>query len=111
MINEETLQALVDEIIAYINTRRDNKEEEFLKAKPKKNKQGVVTNGAIIERMLVVVKKISQENDAIKDIEKSKKTKEQASLDFQRMKYKSLIALVDDDVVDQQLFELKREYQ
>ncbi|MBW6498817.1 MAG: type I-F CRISPR-associated protein Csy1 [Bacteroidales bacterium] len=111
MINEEISLALADEIIAYVKTRRDNKEEEFLKAKSKKNKQGVVTNGAIIERMLVVIKKISQEKDAIKDIEKSKKSKEQPSLEFQQNKYKSLIALVDDDVVDQQLLDLKKEYQ
>lgn len=71
----------------------------------------MVTNGAIIERMLVIVKKISQEQDAIKDIEKSKKSKDQSSLDFQKSKYKSLITLVGDDVVDQQLLELKKEYQ
>lgn len=111
MSNEEISKALADEIIAYVNTRRDNKEEEFLKAKSKKNKQGVVTSGAIIERMLVIVKKLSQEKDAIKDIEKSKKAKDQASLEFQKNKYKSLIDLVDDDVVDQQLFELKKEFQ
>lgn len=111
MINEEISHALADEIVAYVNTRRDKKEEEFLKAKSKKNKQGVVSNGAIIERILVVVKKISQNNDAIKAIEKSKKPKELSSLEFQQNKYKSLIALVDDDVVDQQLLDLKREYQ
>lgn len=111
MNNEEISQALANEIIAYVHARRDNKEEEFLKAKPKKNKQGVVTNGAIIERMLGVVKKLNQEKDTIKDIEKSKKTKEQSSLDCQQKKYKSLIALVDDDVADQQLIELKKEYQ
>jgi len=111
MINEEISLALADEIIAYVNTRRDNKEEEFLKAKSKKNKQGVVTNGAIIDRMIVVIKKIIQEKDAIKDIEKSKKYKGQPSLEFQQNKYKKLIALVDDDVVDQQLLDLKKEYQ
>ena len=72
MSNEEISQALADAIITYVNERRDNKEEMFLKAKPKKNKQGVVTNGAIIERMLTVVKKIIQEQDVIKNIEKSK---------------------------------------
>lgn len=111
MSNQEISQALADEISAYVSTRRDNKEEAFLKAKPKKNKQGVVTNGAIIERMLNVVKKFCREKDVINEIEKSKKAKGQASLEFQQNKYKSLIALVDDDVVDQQLFELKKEYQ
>ncbi|WP_067218213.1 type I-F CRISPR-associated protein Csy1 [Marinomonas gallaica] len=111
MNDDEMSQALADEIIAYVTTRRDNKEEQFLKAKPSKNKQGVVTNGAIIERMLVVVKNISQEKGAIKDIEKSKKSKEQPPFEFQKNKYQSLIALVDDDVVDQQLFDLKKEYQ
>lgn len=112
MSSEEISQALADEIIAYVNTRRDNKEEEFLKAKAKKNKQGIVTNGAIIERMLVVVKNISQGNkDVIKDIEKSKKSKEQSPLEFQQNKYQSLIALVNDDVIDQLLFDLKKEYQ
>lgn len=111
MSNEEISQALADAIITYVNERRDNKEEMFLKAKPKKDKQGVVTNGAIIERMLTVVKKIIQEQDVIKHIEKSKKTKGQTSLDFQKSKYNSLIALMGNDVVDQQLLELKEEYQ
>jgi CRISPR-associated protein Csy1 len=111
MRNEEISQALSDEIIAYVNSRRDNKEEEFLKAKSKRNKQGVVTNGAIIERLLVIVKRISQEKDDIKDIEKSKKSKEQPSLEFQKNKYQSLIAFVGDFVVDKQLSDLKKEYQ
>lgn len=109
-MNQEISQGLADEIIAYVNMYRDNKEENFLKAKPKKNKQSMVTNGAIIERVLVVVKKISQEKDAIKYIENSKKPKDQSPLDFQKNKYKSLIALVGDDVIDQQLIELKKEY-
>ena len=108
--NESIAQALADAMIAYINARRDNKEEKFLKDKPKKNKQGAVTNGAIIERMLVVVKQLSQEQAAIKDIEKSKMTKEQSSLDFQKNKYRSLIDIVDN-VVDQKILDLKEEYQ
>lgn len=110
MSNEDISQALADKIIMYVNARRDNKEEEFLKAKPQKNKQGMVTNGAVIERVLVIVKKLSQEHDVIKAIEKSKKTKEETSLNFQQKRYKNLIALVDDNVVDQQLFDLKKEY-
>lgn len=111
MNNEEISQALADEIVAYVDARRKKKEEAFLKSKPKKNKQGVVTNGAIIERMLVIVKKVNQDKDAIKIIEKSKKAKEQASLDFLQNKYKSLLALVGDDIIDQALFGLKEEYQ
>jgi len=111
MSNEDIAQALADEIVKYVKTRRDIKEEEFLKAKPKKNKQGVVTNGAIIHRLLIVLKKLSQEGDAIKDIEKIKKAKDENSLEFQKKKYKSLIALVDDDVCDQQILDLQREYQ
>ncbi len=108
---EEISQALSDEIVTYVKVRRNKKEEEFLKAKAKKNKQGVVTNGAIIERMLTIAKKNSQKKDAIKAIEKAKKTKDQSSLDFQQTRYKNLIALLDGDVVNQQLLELKKEYQ
>lgn len=110
MNKEQLAQALADEIITYLNTRRDKKEEEFLKAKPKKNKQGVVTNGAIIERMLTIVKKISTEEDTIKDIEKAKRAKEQTSLDLQKNKYNRLIDLVGDEPINQPLFELKKEY-
>jgi len=108
MRNEDVSQALAEEIIAYVNRRRDEKEEKYLKDKPKKNK---LTNGAIIERLLVIVKKISKEKDNIKEIEKSKKTKGETSLNFQKRRYESLIALVDDDVSEQQLLDLKQEYQ
>ncbi len=111
MNDEEISQALADEIIAYVNTRRNKKEEEYLKAKPKKNKQGVVTNGAIVERLLVILRKLSKEKEVIKDIEKSKKRQDQTALDFLKEKYKRLVALVSDEIVDQQLFDLQREYQ
>ncbi len=111
MSNDEILQKLAGEIIVYINTRRDNKEEEFLKAKTKKNKQGVVTNGAIIERLLTIIKQLSQENDVIKSIEKSKKASGQNSLELQQEKYNKLISLAHKDVIDHQLIDLKKEYQ
>ena len=111
MINDDLSSALASEILAYLSARRDKKEEDFLKSKPAKNKKGEITNGAINERLLIIVKKISQEKDVIKDIEKAKKTREQSSLDFHKMKYKNLISLVPDNVIDEQLFEVKKLYQ
>lgn len=111
MINDDLSSALASEILAYLSARRDKKEEDFLKSKPVKNRKGEITNGAINERLLIVVKKISQEKDVIKEIEKAKKSKEQTLLDFHKMKYENLISLVPDDVIDEQLSEVKKLYQ
>lgn len=110
MINDDLSSALASEILAYLSARQDKKEEDFLKSKPAKNKKGEITNGAINERLLLIVKKISQEKDAIKEIEKAKKSKEQTSLDFQQVKFNSLISLVSDNVIDEQLSEVKKLY-
>ena len=99
MINEEITEQLAKEVIGYINARRDKKEEEFLKAKPKKNKQGEITNGAINIQLLNIVKKLSDDTSTITIIEKAKKTKDQSSLAFQQDKYKQLTALIADDVI------------
>ena len=111
IVNEEVAQLLANEITTYIYGRRDKKEEEFLKSKPKKNKKGDITNGAINERLLSIVKTHSKNNDEVSKIEKSKKTKEQASLDFQRKKYNDLLSLIDEAVIDTKLLDLKSEYQ
>lgn len=111
MINEEISKALSDEIIKYIINRRDKKEESYLKDKPKKNKQGIVSNGAIIHRLLPIVKNLSDREEEISQIEKAKKTKEQTAIAFQRSKYERLLALVNEGVVDSKLLDIKNEYQ
>lgn len=110
MFNDDLSRVLANEITAYINSRKDKKEEEFLKSKPKKNKKGEIKNGAINDRLLVVVKKISQDSNAIADLVKSKKRKEQTSLNFHQMKYQQLINLIPKDVIDEQLTQLKKQY-
>ena len=110
MINKEISQALSDKIVEYLNNRRDDKEESFLKSKAKKNKQGKVTNGAIIERVIACIKKISSEKYQLSDIEKLKKSKDQTSLEFQKEKLERLLALVGENVVNQELIDLKSEY-
>lgn len=120
MTDDEIAQALANEINAYVGMRRDNKEDNFLKSKSEKNKQGKVTNGAINERMLTLVKELNKEKKLIKATEdikkiidetgKSKKTKEQTSLEFQQTKYNKLILLTGSDVSSQELFDLKAEY-
>jgi len=110
MDDKEILRALGDEIITYVNTRRDKKEEAFLKASSKTNKSGVVTNGAIIERMLIIVRRLYKKEDNIENIKRSRKAREQAALEYQQNKYKSLIDLVDGDS-DEELLKLKNEYQ
>lgn len=111
MINEEIAWLLADKIIAYICGRRDKKEEEFLKSKPKKNKRGEITNGAINVRLLSIVKTLSQNKEEISNIDKSKKAKEQAPLDFQRVKYNCLLSLIDEKVINSELLDLKSEHQ
>ncbi len=109
--NEEVTQLLADEITLYICGRRDKKEDEFLKSKPKKNKKGEITNGAINTRLLSIVKTLSLNKEEISKIEKSKKIKEQTSLHFQRDKYNRLLSLIGEEVVDTRLLDLKNEYQ
>ncbi len=111
MINEDVSKTLSGGIIEYINNRRDKKEEVFLKDKPKKNKQGIITNGAINARLLVIIKTLSQNKTEIASLDKSKKTKEQTALVFQQNKYKQLLSFVDEDVINSQLLDIKSEYQ
>lgn len=110
MIDEETTRELAQEISLYIRSRQDKNEDEFLKAKPKKNKQGVVTNGAINNRLISILAPASSIASDVKVIEKLKKNKEQTSLAFQRDKYQALLTLCGD-VIDEQVAELKQEYQ
>jgi len=109
IIDEKISKALSNEIIKYINNRRDKKEENFLKDKPKKNKQGVITNGAINTRLLSFVKINIEDEKIIATIEKSKKGKEQTALSFQKSKCEQLLSLVED-VVDTKLLDIKNEY-
>ena len=108
MIEEKISKALSDEIIKYINNRRDVKEESFLKDKPKKNKKGIITNGAIIARLLAVIKKITNHVDEVNSIEKAKKNKNQTNLEFQRNRYEQLLSLADGE--DNNLVDIKNEY-
>lgn len=110
MIDESISQALSDEIIKYINKRRDIKEENFLKDKPKKNKLGVITNGAINARLLIIVKVLGDNKDEITKIEKTKKTKEQTGLEFQKSRYEQLLSLISENVIDSKLADIKNEY-
>jgi len=111
MTNNEISKILSDGIIEYINNRRDKKEESFLKDKPKKNKQGIITNGGINTRLVSIVKKISQHKEAASSIEKSNKNKEQTAISFQKDNYHQLLSLIDEGNVDGELLDLKSEYQ
>lgn len=110
MIDESISQALSDEVIKYINNRRDVKEESFLKDKPKKNKLGVITNGGINARLLIIVKTLGNNNDQISKIEKAKKTKEQTGLEYQKSRYEQLLSLVSENFIDNKLVDIKNEY-
>lgn len=109
MINEDVAKNLAHEIKSYIRERRDKKQEALFKEKPKKNKQGVVTNGAINARLSVIVEKHSDDKEAYAVIKKSKKDKDQTPLEFQKVKYKKLLSLISDDIVDTELLDLKSE--
>lgn len=109
MINEDVAKALAHEIKTYLSDRRDKKQELYFKDKPKKNKQGVVTNGAINARLAVIIGQHTDDNDSYTAIQKSKKDKEQTPLAFQQEKYQKLLSLMPEGVVDADLLDLKSE--
>ena len=108
MVNKETSQALAKKIEIYLAMRRDKKHEDYLKSKPQK-KKNVVSKGINI-RLTSIVKRLTGQDEAIKLIEKTKKTKEQTALEFQQKKYNKLLQLLDSDVIDAELNELRTEY-
>lgn len=108
---ENIAESLADQIRLYTRGRRDKKEEEFLKTKPKKNKQGEVTNGAINYRLIALAKDNGVDSDEISAIEKLKKTQEETPLEFQKTKYERLLSLIDENVVSPDTLDIKNEYQ
>lgn len=107
MDNAQQLAAL---IFSYIASRRDKKVESFYKDKPKKNKQGIVTNGAINIRLASMVSAtVPDQKDAVKNIEKSKKEKTQTPLVFQEDKYQQLLSLLPEPITDDEILALKDE--
>ncbi|WP_445777286.1 type I-F CRISPR-associated protein Csy1 [Shewanella sp.] len=112
-MNEQDIsRALADKFLVYLAERRDSKEEMFLKSKVKKNKQGKVTNGAIIERVVNQLEKTlpSEKVKTLKtEIKKLKKAKDQTALEFQRKKLQYLLNLRGEVLTDLLLIDLKQE--
>ncbi|KZN69554.1 hypothetical protein N478_10420 [Pseudoalteromonas luteoviolacea S4060-1] len=108
MISKQTSQALAKGIEVYLATRRDKKHEDYLKSKPQK-KKNVISKGINI-RLAGIVKRLTDKNEAVKLVEKTKKAKDQTALVFQQQKYRNLLELLDADVVDSELSELRAEY-
>lgn len=109
IVSSQTSQALAKGIELYIAKRRDAKEEDYLKSKPKKTKKGGVSGGINI-RLVIITKRLCGNSDAVKTVEKTKKTKEQTALAFQQQKYQTLLSLIGEEVVDSELNNLKNEY-
>lgn len=109
MINKETAKEMAGEIIAYIHFRRDKKLEDFFKAKPIKNKQGAITNGAINTRLLALIKSNSQDKSTLLSIEKSKRGKDETALSFQQGKYMALLSSLPASTIHPEIFDLKSE--
>jgi CRISPR-associated protein Csy1 len=107
MKDEEIKISLARAIVSYIESRRDNKIEAFYKDKPKKNKQGIIVNGAINSRLSDLLKKITQEKEDITSIDKTKKDKGQSPLAFQQEKYQKLLTLLPSDFFDEEILDLK----
>ena len=109
-------KALADSIRTFIRSKHDQhnkKEIAFYKDKPKRNKQGMITNGAIA-RLTAIVKRLTDGPEALAQvtgIEKSKKTKEQHDLEFQQQKYQQFLALLPENTIDEELSALKQELQ
>ena len=107
MIDKTIKVSLAHEILTYIKQRKDKKIELFYKDKPKKNKQGVVVNGAINNRLSELLKKTTNDQDAVQVIDKLKKTKEQEPLAFQEEKYQKLLSLVPGNEINEDILEIK----
>lgn len=111
MIKEEIAKALAHEIKAYIGDRRDKKQESLFKDKPKKNKQGVISNGAVNARLAVIVEKYTENKERFLEVKKYKKNKEQTPLAYQKEKYEKLLSLIPEGTIDSELLDLKNEAQ
>ncbi|MBJ6878098.1 hypothetical protein JG665_19195, partial [Vibrio cholerae] len=79
------------------------------KSKIKRNKQGKVTNGPIVERVIIQLEKVLPE-DKVKtlkaEIKKIKKSKEQTALEFQRKKLEDLLKWSGEVLTDPLLINL-----
>jgi len=111
MIDKERSKKLTDEIVRYITSRQDKKEESFLKDKPNRNRNREITNGAINSRLLNVAKRLVTDNQTISAIEKSKKTNEQTNLEFQKCRFDRLLLLIGEGVIDVELNDIINVYQ
>lgn len=108
MISKQVSQVLAKKIEVYLAARKDKKHEDYLKSKPQ-TKKGITSKG-INTRLIIIAKRLVNDDEAVRLIEKSKKGKEQTPLSFQLQKYQDLLSLVDD-AMDNELSELKTEYQ
>lgn len=111
MLSKEDQFELTEKILSFLQDRRNAKEETFLKSKAKKNKQGQITNGAINERLVLLLKKDQIDKDKILEIEKSKKQKDQSTINFQREKFSKLSEIASDLDDKNDYLDLVAEYQ
>ncbi|MFT6779486.1 MAG: CRISPR-associated protein Csy1 [Paraglaciecola sp.] len=107
MKDKEIKISLARAIVSYIELRRDNKIESFYKDKPKRNKLGIIVNGAINSRLSDLLKKITQEKEVIISIDKSKKVMGQSSLAFQQKKYQKLLTLLPSNFFDEEILDIR----
>ena len=108
MISKQISKMLSDGIANYLAERRDGKLEDYLKSKPQKKKDKV--SKGINIRLANIVRRLTDQNQAVKEIERTKKAKEQTAFAFQQEKYNNLLALIDTDSTDSELIEVKQEY-
>jgi CRISPR-associated protein Csy1 len=107
MKDKEIKISLARAIVSYIELRRDNKIESFYKDNPKRNKLGIIVNGAINSRLSDLLKKITQEKEVIISIDKSKKVMGQSSLAFQQKKYQKLLTLLPSNFFDEEILDIR----
>ncbi len=109
-ISNEICEQLLHKICNCIAEKAFDKEERFLKDKPKKNKSGDITNGGINLRLIDLAKKLNLNKEKIAIVEKAKKTKEQTKLEFQQSKYNDLLSLFSEYQLDNELAHIKQTY-
>ena len=110
MISDDLCEQLYHKVCSYILQKKNDKEEKFLKDKPKKNKSGEVSNGAINARLFQLAKELGVDKSEISKIEKSKKGREQTSLAFHQERNKNVLKLMSDFRLNNDLANINSEY-
>lgn len=105
MNRDDESKEMAQKMCRYISERRDKKELALLKEKPKKEKGGINTRLEKVAKSL-----LGKRHEPLALLIKQKKAKTQSALEFQQDKYKTLLSLLDEHQLENQIIDIKNEY-